>query len=173
MYNHFNGNGLKLIRNERVLVWESDSLASNNRADDLNIDSVLSKHKNEPASEDSINKTEVIESFNEPKAIELNLAYKLFKDGIQFIDARSPEEFSEGHISGAVNIPFYGSENYLKVINRLDKNKVVVTYCSGADCDISTLSGDELFKMGFKKVYVFVGGYEEWRKNNFPVTKPK
>lgn len=171
MYNYFNGNGLTLIRNERILAWESDSLAFNNQVDSANIDLVLSKHKNDSVSEDAANTSEIVELFNQPKAIDLILAYKLFKDGIQFIDARSQEEFKEGHIKGALNIPFYGSENYLKVINGLDKNNLVVTYCSGADCDISTLSGDELFKMGFKKVYVFVGGFEEWEKNNYPINK--
>ena len=171
VYNYFNGNGLTLIRNERILAWESDSLAFNNQVDSANIDLVLSKHKNDSVSEDAANTSEIVELFNQPKAIDLILAYKLFKDGIQFIDARSQEEFKEGHIKGALNIPFYGSENYLKVINGLDKNNLVVTYCSGADCDISTLSGDELFKMGFKKVYVFVGGFEEWEKNNYPINK--
>lgn len=172
MYNHFNGNGLSLLKSERILTWESDSLSVSDQIDSTNPDSVLPAPTKDSVSENATDNSEIIEAFNEPKAINLSLAYKLFKDGIQFIDARSPEEFSEGHIKGAVNIPFYGSENYLKVINKLDKNKVFVTYCSGADCDISTLSGDELFKMGFKKVYVFVGGYEEWGKNNYPVTKP-
>jgi len=58
----------------------------------------------------------------------------------------------------------------MNVINSLNKNEIVVVYCSGSDCDISTLSADELFKMGFKKVYVFVDGWEEWVKNKYPVS---
>jgi rhodanese-related sulfurtransferase len=170
VYNHLNPNGLKIIREERVLNWDDVSLSVsdtlNSPIDEINLnpskqsDSVLIDKNDEP-----------IESFQEPKAIKLDFAYKLFMDGVKFIDARSSDEFSEGHIKGAVNIPFYGSENYLNVINSLNKNESVVTYCSGAVCDISILSADELFEMGFKRVYVFIGGFEEWTKNNYPINK--
>ncbi len=170
VYNHFNPTGLKIIREERVLNWDDASLSKsdtlNPLIDEMNLtaskpsDSLLIAKNDEP-----------IKSIQEPKAIKLDFAYKLFLDGVKFIDARSADEFSEGHIKGAVNIPFYGSENYLDVINSLNKNEIIVTYCSGADCDISILSGDELFEMGYKRVYIFIGGLEEWTKNNYPISK--
>jgi rhodanese-related sulfurtransferase len=171
MYNHFNPIGLNLKREERILDWESDSNKSFYKKDSLAIDSVSLFQKSSIDSLIIDKKDKVIEIFKEPKAIKLDFAHKLFKDGIQFIDSRSPEEFAEGHIKGAVNIPFYGSENHLNVINRINKLKIVVTYCSSSDCDISTLSADELFKLGFKRVYIFIGGYDEWTKNNYPITK--
>lgn len=170
IYNHFNPKGLSLIREARKLNWESDSLTSINNINS----SVAETNKNDIiiSESETIEKiNDNIESFKEPKAIKLDFAYKLFNDGIKFIDSRSPEEFAEGHVKGAVNIPFYGSENYLDAINRLNKNEIVVTYCSDADCDISILSGEELFEMGFKRVYVFIGGYDEWTKNNYPTSK--
>ena len=170
VYNHFNPNGLKLIRDNRVLSWESDSLSAAETLDSL----IVEKNITAVNSSDSLlieKKDEPIKSFKEPKAIKLDFAYKLFNEGIQFIDSRSVEEFGEGHIKGAVNIPFYGSENYLDVINSLNKNEIVVTYCSGADCDISILSGEELFEMGFKRVYVLIDGYDEWTKSSYPISK--
>ena len=172
VYNHFNPSGLNLIRKEKIISWENDSIPSIINNSSLIVDSISDLQK---ASVDSIvleNKNKNLlqaESFKEPKAIKLNFAYKLFNEGIKFVDARSPEEFLEGHIKNAINIPFYGSENYIKTINRLNKNDLIVTYCSSADCDVAQLSGDELFKMGFKRVYIFVGGYEEWTKNNYPI----
>lgn len=170
IYNHFNPNGLNLIREGKRLKWGSDSLIIFNKIDS----SFLKTNLSESKFSDSIFVKQIekpIESFSEPKAIKLDFAYKLFKDGIKFIDSRSVEEFSEGHIKGAVNIPFYGSEKHIEVINRLSKNETVVTYCSSADCDISILSSDELFEMGFKKVYIYLGGYEEWTKNNYPTSQ--
>jgi len=170
MYNHFNPNGLSFVREERKLDWENDSVTSLNKIDSIISDASLSQVK----LSDSVvigKKDEPLESFKKPTAIKLDFTYKLFKQGIQFIDARSKEEFAEGHIKGAINIPFYGSENYLSVINSLNKKEIVITYCSGADCDISILSGDELFKMGFKRVYVFIGGFDEWTKSNYPISK--
>lgn len=170
IYNHFSPNGLKFIREERVLNWES---ISHSESDTL-YSSIDEKNINTSKSSDSLvkdKKDDSIKSFQKPKAIKSDFAFKLFSDGVKFIDARSAEEFAEGHIKGAVNIPFYGSENYLDVINGLNKKEIVVTYCSGADCDISILSGDELFEMGFNRVYVFIGGYDEWTKNNYPTFK--
>lgn len=170
IYNHFNPNGLKFIREKQVLNWESNSLSES----DSMYSSMSEKNINALKPSDSLvidKKNKSIESFQKPKAIKTDFAYRLFMDGVKFIDARSADEFAEGHIKGAVNIPFYGSENYLDVINSLNKNEIVVTYCSGADCDISILSGDELFEMGFNRVYVFIGGYDEWTKNNYPTNK--
>lgn len=170
IYNHFNPNGLSIFREARKMNWESDSLLSINSINSQIADtSIINNSDSDSETVKKINDS--IESFKEPKAIKLDYAYKLFNDGIKFIDSRSVEEFAEGHVKGAVNIPFYGSENFLDEINRLNKNEIIVTYCSSADCDISILSGDELFEMGFKRVYVFIGGYDEWNKNNYPTSK--
>lgn len=170
LYNHFNPNGLELVRKERILDWASDSLSFSNKPDSLAANDISINSKQSIDSIETLKKNQIIESFKEPKAIKINLAYKLFNDGEKFIDARSSEEFSEGHIKCAVNIPFYESEKYMNIINSLNKNYIVVVYCSSNECDISTLSGDELFKMGFKKVYVFVDGWEEWVKYKYPTS---
>lgn len=170
LYNHFNPSGLELIRKERILDWASDSLLFINKLDSMTADVSLVNSKHTIDSVKSLKKNNIIEALKEPKAININFAYKLFNDGEKFIDARSPEEFSEGHIKGAINIPFYESEKYLDVINSLNKNAIIVIYCSSNECDVSTLSGDEFYKMGFKKVHVFVGGREEWVKNKYPTS---
>lgn len=158
------------------MSWEVDSLSSFETKDSIIVDSTLLEIKNTIDTVVIDTKTETIEqveAFKQPKAIKLDFAYKLFKQKVIFIDARSPEEFAEGHIKYAINIPFYGSENYSNAINSLNKNDIIVAYCSGADCDIAQLSGEELFEMGFKRVYVFVGGYDEWAKNKYPTSLEK
>ena len=170
LYNHFNSGGLELIRKERILNWANDSLTLINKTDSLAGDDNLIDAKLSDDSVNTFNRNDEIEPFKEPKAIKINFAYQLFNDGVKFIDARPAEEFSEGHIKGAVNIPFYESEKYLDVINGLNKNETIVTYCSSQECDDGTLSGDEFFKMGFKKVYIFIGGWEEWIKNKYPTS---
>ncbi|NNE77709.1 MAG: rhodanese-like domain-containing protein [Pricia sp.] len=47
----------------------------------------------------------------------------------QLIDVRTPEEFSAGHIDGAVNINYLSSESFTENINKLDKTKPVYVYC--------------------------------------------
>ncbi|MFV0572277.1 MAG: rhodanese-like domain-containing protein [Xanthomarina gelatinilytica] len=46
----------------------------------------------------------------------------------QIIDVRTPEEFQEGHIEGALNIDFY-SEDFEKEFHKLDKEQPVYLYC--------------------------------------------
>ena len=47
------------------------------------------------------------------------------------VDARSPEEYREGHISGAINIP---AEQMKALAGLLPKNKTtpIIFYCRGA-----------------------------------------
>jgi rhodanese-related sulfurtransferase len=109
------------------------------------------------------------EVFNQPRLISLNQAYELYRDKILFADARNPEEFEDGHISGAINLPYFTLNNFEDRINSIDKTAPIVTYCEGADCDMSIRLGNELFQKGFKKVFVFFGGWEEWKKAQYPV----
>ena len=168
VYNHYNPEGLKLIREQRKITWAIEPGLTEKQKDSSNfkIENQIKSNK------DSVKKvsgstTEVF--FTEPKAIKIAFAYRLFNQGIKFIDARPAEEFAEGHIKGAVNIPFYGSENYENILNKISKTDYIVTYCNGDDCDLSILLGDELFKKGYKRVYVFFGGWNEWLKKGYPI----
>jgi rhodanese-related sulfurtransferase len=168
-YNHFNPDGLKLIREERKIIWENDSITINQKelSDDLNepVKIESDSTKNLPVKQDqNLN-------FSEPKAIKLDFAHKLFKQGIKFIDARPVEEYNEGHIKGAINIPFYDSHKYLHLLSKISKDEIIVTYCSGHDCELSIMLGDELFSKGYKRIYIFYGGWNDWLENNYPIEK--
>ena len=49
---------------------------------------------------------------------------------VQIIDTRTPAEFNEGHIPGAVNIDIDGEEFAAKIAE-LDKSRPVAVYCRG------------------------------------------
>lgn len=49
---------------------------------------------------------------------------------VQIIDTRTPAEFSEGHIPGAVNIDI-DSEEFTAKVAELDKSRPVAVYCRG------------------------------------------
>jgi rhodanese-related sulfurtransferase len=169
IYNHLNPNGLRLIREKQNLVWEKDSSTIQNNTSNEVEKKIDSTHLIEQ--QKTYSSDEHKDDFKEPKAIKVTLAYKLFLAGIKFIDARPVEEFNEGHIKGAINIPFYGSENYESVLNKIPKTDTIVTYCGGDDCDLSILLGDELFKKGYKRVYVFFGGWNDWKNLGYPIEK--
>lgn len=86
-------------------------------------------------------------------------------DGVQLIDVRTPEEFSEGHISGATNVN-YNSPNFTNiVINDFDTSRPVAVYCrSGARSHHAAALFTE---KGFK-VYELDGGIKAWKGDLIP-----
>lgn len=47
---------------------------------------------------------------------------------VTIIDIRTPEEFEEGHLEGAVNIDFY-EDSFVSELDSLDKDDEVLIYC--------------------------------------------
>ena len=77
-----------------------------------------------------------------------------------FVDVRTPQEFSEGYIDGAINIDFR-NENFMQKMGELDKNKAVYLYCrSGGRSGQATAM---LKEAGFTEVYNLLGGINEWK----------
>jgi phage shock protein E len=86
------------------------------------------------------------------------------------IDVRTPEEFSAGHIEGAINIEYQGIEQKITQ-SGADRNDEVILYChSGRRAGIAR---DTLLKAGFVNVQNY-GGMEEARKRLItrPHTRP-
>jgi len=52
---------------------------------------------------------------------------KMISQGALIVDVRTPEEFSSGHVNGAINIPLAEIEKKLSLFG--DKNKPIVVYC--------------------------------------------
>lgn len=183
VYNFLNPNGIPFVREERKLTFveeenllpvDSSAFSVDSSSNAKVASKVLSKNENkiDSTSQKSSNEKQTVkEIFSKPLAIKIDKAYQLFKQGVKFIDARMPEEFAEGHIKGAINIPFDGDESYRNILNSFSKEEILVTYCSGTECDLSILLGDELFEKGFKKVYIFFGGWNDWVERNYPISR--
>lgn len=107
----------------------------------------------------------------DPELLRLDQALAKFQSTeIVFIDAREPEDFALGHIPGAVNFPFDWYDEYAdSVLPDLDKGREIVTYCGGADCELSLYMGRQLRTEGYEKVTIFFGGYEAWQEAGLPV----
>ncbi len=74
------------------------------------------------------------------------------------LDVRTVEEFSEGHIDGAILIPDYEiGEKAEETLT--DKNQLILVYCRSGRR--SKLASAELAKMGYTNVKEF-GGIIDW-----------
>ncbi|MBW7996428.1 MAG: hypothetical protein FVQ81_07670 [Candidatus Glassbacteria bacterium] len=81
------------------------------------------------------------------------------------VDARSPEQYGEGHISGAVNCYVYELETYLPpLLERVALDDPMMIYCAGADCEDSRFLAQTMQELGFKRLYVYEGGFENWKQ---------
>ena len=98
-----------------------------------------------------------------PMPVVLDEVQQLMNAGGLLIDARSPELFAAGHIEGAISLPMVDIEEVLAdFIARIDRDQVVMTYCSGFGCPDSFDLGMRLIEEGFSDVRVFEGGYPGW-----------
>ena len=78
---------------------------------------------------------------------------------VQLIDVRTPEEFSQGHLKGAINLNI-NSVDFKNRVSGFDKNKPVLVYClsGGRSASASAFLVDN----GFKEVYNLQGGIMKW-----------
>ena len=74
------------------------------------------------------------------------------------IDARTEEEFAEGHIKGAILIPDYEIAARAEDI-LLDKNQKILVYCRSGRR--SKLAAEALLDLGYTNVWEF-GGIIDW-----------
>jgi rhodanese-related sulfurtransferase len=124
----------------------------------------------EPVKEEKTDETPLL---SEPAAINIRQAYRFYQQKALFIDAREPADFNYAHIDGALNIPFDHFDDYKHLLNDIDKNRTIVTYCGGTDCDLSILLGNLLFEMGYKRTFIFFGGWNDWLEAEYPVVYPE
>ena len=84
------------------------------------------------------------------------------------VDVRTPEEFADGHIAGAINIDYY-SETFRDELDKLDKNKTYLIYCRSGNRSGKALNIIE--ELNFREVYNMSGGIIEWKAEGLPTTK--
>jgi rhodanese-related sulfurtransferase len=84
------------------------------------------------------------------------------------LDVRTPEEYAEGHLPGAINID-YRNEKFEEGLDTLNKDLVYDVYCRSGNRSLE--STEIMKKKGFKNIYHFEGGFTEWEKKGFPVVK--
>lgn len=51
----------------------------------------------------------------------------LIKQGAKIVDVRTPAEFKQGHVKGAMNLPLQTLSSHL---NKLNKDEVIITCCA-------------------------------------------
>lgn len=82
------------------------------------------------------------------------------------LDVRTPEEYNEGHIKGALNLD-WNNENFEREAAQLDRDKPLFVYCKSGGR--SAAATQALRNMGFTRVYELEGGIKKWQKAGMPI----
>lgn len=86
---------------------------------------------------------------------------------LAILDARSPSDYVNEHIEGAVSVPFYDPAPYL---DKLPKDVWLVCYCACPHAESGQLA-QKLSSAGFKKVTVLDEGLNVWKNRHYPTAK--
>ena len=87
------------------------------------------------------------------------------------IDSRRREEFDKGHIEGSVNL--LDTELTRAGLARMAPalSRPLLFYCNGERCLRSSNSAERALAWGYRKVYWFRGGWQEWTDKHLPITR--
>jgi sulfur-carrier protein adenylyltransferase/sulfurtransferase len=92
------------------------------------------------------------------------------QDGALLLDVREREEFSEGHLRGAICLPRGFLE--LRITGMASSlHQPIYVYCAGGSR--SALAAKTLQEMGYRDVISLLGGLSAWRQANKEVMIPK
>jgi rhodanese-related sulfurtransferase len=81
------------------------------------------------------------------------------------VDARRVEDYAKSHIGNAINIyPLIEYGELMDKLSTLPRDKTIIIYCDGGDCDLSHEVAKNMVILGFDRVYIYKGGWDEWKK---------
>ncbi len=85
---------------------------------------------------------------------------------INIIDVRDEQSYREGHLPGAINLP----KDRWSSFSGLSRSGTNVIYCYSLTCQLSARACKEFAENDYE-VKELIGGFEEWKKKDFPVER--
>ncbi|CAE6157209.1 unnamed protein product [Arabidopsis arenosa] len=111
-----------------------------------------------------------------PTSVPVRVARELAQAGYRYLDVRTPDEFSIGHPTRAINVPYMyrvGSgmvknPSFLRqVSSHFRKHDEIIIGCESGQ--MSFMASTDLLTAGFTAVTDIAGGYVAWTENELPV----
>jgi rhodanese-related sulfurtransferase len=110
-------------------------------------------------------------AFRKHKMVSPTEAVVLMNDeNTAVVDVRDANEYAEGHIEGARNIPLAKIEERAFELQDYKQKPVIVTCQSGTR---SPAASRKLSTLGFTQVFEMKGGILAWQDQKLPVTKKR
>lgn len=101
-------------------------------------------------------------------------AWAAFRVGRLFLDARQQTDHWQGHVPGALNLPYWARDFESRLLDFLtgpmgDPASAVVVYCSGCCSTDSLMLARRLQGLGFKRIQIYRDGYPDWARAERPI----
>ena len=81
------------------------------------------------------------------------------------IDVRTKNEFNEGHIPDALNLPLKSSRiTKIEFLSNFPKNKIFILYCTNPECTQAERLAKQFNLRGFNNTHIFSGGWDAWQE---------
>jgi sulfur-carrier protein adenylyltransferase/sulfurtransferase len=90
-------------------------------------------------------------------------------DSSVLVDVREEDEWSEGHIPGAVHVARGFLESRIEQVAP-DRSQTVVLYCAGGSR--SAFAAKTLGELSYENVVSLAGGFTDWKRNGLPTQLP-
>jgi len=86
------------------------------------------------------------------------------------LDARDPGLYAQGHLPGARLCHVYELDSYLPgLLDSLTLDTPLLVYCTGEDCEDSRFLAQSLQEVGYRRLYIYTGGFGQWAQQGLPV----
>jgi rhodanese-related sulfurtransferase len=85
---------------------------------------------------------------------------------VNIVDVRAAEDYAEGHIPGALNLP----KDQWHTLKGLRKDKINVVYCYSIVCHLAAAAALEFAGKGYP-VMELDGGWRWWKDEEFEIEK--
>lgn len=85
---------------------------------------------------------------------------------LQVINVLSSEYYSDCHIVGSINVSLDKLEEYVK---NLELETPIVVYCASYTCMASAHACKKLDALGYKNIWTYKGGMNEWYHMGLPI----
>lgn len=101
-----------------------------------------------------------------------NVSVSEFKTALQIadvtlVDIRTPQEYQQGHLEGAINIDWY-QRSFRNLVLHIPKDKPILIYCRSGNRTSKT-SG-VLKSLGYSEIYNLERGINQWIIEKAPIT---
>lgn len=80
---------------------------------------------------------------------------------ILVLDIRTPDEFNQGHIPGALNVD-YKASNFISELEKLDRNSTYLMHCRSGRRSANSL--DSFHQLGFRHIIHMDDGILGWKE---------